>query len=172
MDTPAETGPFQRLRMTLTRDSLGDPTREAARQVMSPEFERIALSPGWPPQARLSAIAGLAQLAQDSNLPQRERVVVIHELNRLALRVLWWEGLLGPGMVQEAPPDVAAAALIEIVAAGLIPDGPAGMMLLDRAKALLRRQDVVHALRNNTPRRDRLLTQLVTAEARLKPLQV
>lgn len=172
METPDQTGPFQRLRHTLTRDSLGDPTREAARHVMSPELERVALSPGWSPQARLSAVAELARLALDSTLPLRERQVVIQELNRLALRILWWEGLLGPGMVQEAPADVTAAALIEVVAAGLMPEGPAGWMVLERAKSLLRRQDVVRALRDNAPRRERLLTQLVAAEGRLKPLHV
>ena len=50
--------------------------------------------------------------------------------------------------------------------------GPAGWMVLDRAKGLLQRQDVVQALRGDAPRRDRLLTQLVAAEARLYPLAV
>jgi hypothetical protein len=171
MESPDQAGPFLRLREALSEQA--DPSsRDAARQVMSAEFERIALSPGWPPAARLSAIAALARVARDSALPAMERATVLQELNRLALRVLWWEGLLGPGMVREAPPDVAAAALIELVAAGLMPEGPAGWMVIERAKALLRRSDVVRALRENAPRRDRLLAQLVQAEARLKPLQL
>jgi len=172
MESPEEAPPFRRLRHILTRDALGDPEREAARQTMSPDFERVALSPGWPAPVRLSALAEMARLAQDAPLAPRDRRIVSQELARLALRILWWEGLLGPGMVQEAPPDIAAAALVELCAGGFLPEGPAGWMVLDRARALLQRSDVVKALRENVPRRERLLRQLVEAEARLKPLQI
>ena len=172
MSSPAEAAPFQRLRHILTRDSLGDSQRMAAQQVMSPEFERIALTPGWRAQDRLAALADLATAAQMSHLPDREREIVIIELSRLALRILWWEGLLGPGMAPEAPPVDAAVILIEICAAGMIPEGPAGWMVLERAKALLMRTDVVAALRQDEPRRERLLLQLVQAEARLHPMLI
>lgn len=172
MDAPEQSGPARRLRLILTRDSQGDTGREAARTVMSPEFERMALSPGWAPSARLACLTELASLTQQSVLPLREREVVVQELSRLALRILWWEGLLGPGMVEEAPADIAAAVLIEMVAAGLMPEGPAGWMALDRAKALLKRGDVVQSLKGNVPRRERLVQQLILAEARLKPLEI
>lgn len=172
MDTPDEAAPFRRLREILTRQTPGDPDREAARQTMSPEFERVALSPGWPTVQRLSALAALAQLTLDSRLPERERAVVLHELGRFSLRILWWEGLLGPGMAQEVAPDIAAAALVEFCAGGLLPEGPAGLMVLDRVRALLQRSDVVQALRGNAPRRERLLHQLAAAEARLRPLEL
>ena len=172
MSSPAEAAPFQRLRHVLTRDSLGGSQRVAAQQVMSPEFERIALTPGWRAQDRLAALTELATAAQFSTLPPREREIVIFELSRLALRILWWEGLLGPGMAPEVPPVNAAVLLIEICATGLLPEGPAGWMVLERAKALIMRTDVVQALREDAPRRERLLMQLVEAEARLNPMLV
>lgn len=170
MSSPAQAAPFQRLHTVLTRDSVGDLRREAAQIAMSPEFERVALTPGFRVDERLQAIAELAQKAQTSCLPLREREIVISELARLALRILWWEGLLGPGIVAEVPGDVAAAVLIELLATGCLPEGPAAWMVMDRAKNLLKRADVVRALRENAPRRDRLLSQLVQAEARLSPL--
>lgn len=170
MESPGEAPPFRRLRHILTRDALGDPEREAARQTMSPEFERVALSPGWSPALRLAALTEMARLAQDAPLAPRDKRIVIHELSRLALRVLWWEGLLGPGMVQELAPDIAAAALVELCAGGFLPEGPAGRMVLERARVLLAREDVIKSLRENTPRRERLLRQLIEAEARLHPL--
>lgn len=172
MPSPADAAPFQRLRHVLTRDSLGDSQRTAAQLVMSPEFERIALTPGWRAQVRLAALADLAGVAHASTLPLREREIVIIELSRLALRILWWEGLLGPGMAPEVPAPDAAAVLIEICATGLLPEGPAGWMVLERAKALIQRSDVVAALRENDERRDRILQQLVAAEARLHPVLV
>ena len=172
MSLPAETPPLVRQRHLLTRDALGDSQRSATQQTMSPEFERVALSPGWRVQDRLGAIAELSVLALSSTLPRRERESVIAELSRLALRILWWEGLLGPGLAPEPAADAVAAILIEISAAGLLPEGPAGWMVLERAKSLLQRPDVVQALRGDAPRRDRLLTQLVAAEARLVPLTV
>ncbi len=172
MSSPAEAPPFARLRHYLTRDALGDSQRSAAQLTMSPEFERVALSPGWRAQERLGAIAELSVLALSSTLPAREREIVIIELSRLALRILWWEGLLGPGLAPEPAADMVAAVLIEICASGLLPEGPSGWMVLERAKTLLQRQEVVHALRGDAPRRDRLLQQLVAAEARLYPLAV
>lgn len=172
MTSPADAAPFQRLRHVLTRDSLGDVRHEAAQIAMSPDFERVALTPGWRMQARLTAIADLARLVHDSPLPEREREIVLAELGRLSLRILWWEGLLGAGIVTEAPGDVAAAVLIELLASGCLAEGPAATMVLERAKLLLRRSEVVRALRENTARRDRLLLQLAQAEARLSPLQL
>jgi hypothetical protein len=90
----------------------------------------------------------------------------------LSSAVLWWEGLLGSGIVTEAPGDVAAAVLIELLASGCLAEGPAATMVMERAKLLLRRTDVVRALRENTPRRDRLLLQLSQAESRLSPIQL
>ena len=170
MTSPAEAAPFVRLRRLLSLDTQDDKPRSAAQLIMSPEFERVALASGWRASDRLSALAAFGEMAQTSGLPPREREIVISELSRLALRILWWEGLLGPGLAPEPAPDVAAATLIEICATGLLPEGPAGAMVLDRAKGLLQRQDVVHALRGDAARRDRLLTQLVDAEARLLPL--
>lgn len=168
----AEAPPFRRLRQILTRDVIPENVREAAGVAMSVDFERAALTPGWRMQDRLAAVSGLARLVHDSPLPPRERDIVLFELARLALRVLWWEGLLGPGMAPEQPGDVAAAVLIELLASGALPEGPAALMVLERAKALLQRGDVILALRQNAPRRDRLLQQLVAAEARLQPLRV
>jgi hypothetical protein len=123
-------------------------------------------------QDRLATIADLAQAVRASALPVREREIVLAELARLSLRVLWWEGLLGPGIAPEISPDTAAAVLIELLAAGFLPDGAASWMVMERAKHLLTRSDVVRALREAEPRRERLLTQLAQAEARIRPLQV
>ena len=172
MSSPAEAAPFQRLRHALTWESLAANPRAAAQQAMSPDFERIALSPGWRAHDRLAAIAELASAASVSPLPVRERDVVLSELSRLALRILWWEGLLGPGMVREVAPIDAAVLLIEICAAGLLPEGAAGWMVLERAKGLIQRSDVVHALRSDAVLRERLLRQLMAAEARLSPVMV
>lgn len=171
MVPPAESPPFERLRRILSGEQ-ADAGRDAAQTVMSPEFERVALTPGYRMQERLVALTALAVLAQEGPLPRREREVVLAELARLALRVLWWEGLLGPGMADEAEGDVAAAVLIELLASGCLPPGAASWMVLDRAKALLKRGDVVQALRENAPRRDRLLQQLIQAEARVRPLEL
>jgi hypothetical protein len=172
MPSPETTAPFRRLRHVLTRESLGEARREAAQIAMSPDFERVALSPGFRMQARLSAIADLAHLANASFLPTREIDIVLTELGRLALRILWWEGLLGAGMAAEIPGDAAATILIELLASGCLPEGPASTMVMERAKALLERPDVVRALREDTQRRDRLILQLVEAEARLQPLSL
>jgi len=168
--SPADTPPFALARDMLAGRRPMDDKRAAGHLIMSPDFERVALSPGWRATQRLSALADLALLVAAAPLPPKEQQIAIAELSRLALRILWWQGLLGPGMAPEARPDVAAVTLVEFAAAGLLPEGPAGWMVLDRAKELLMREDVVKALLADEPRRIRLAEQLALAEARVHAL--
>jgi hypothetical protein len=114
----------------------------------------------------------LARLSTTSPLPERERESVQAELGRLALRILWSEGLFGEALAPASPPAQAASRLLELAASDLLPEGPAFRAVMNRAKALLRRHDVVAQLTADAALRDRLLEQLMRAEERFRSVTV
>ena len=151
---------FAPLRSLLARADDPARARQARRTAMSPEIERAALSVGFPAKTRLAALAALARDAQASALPTRDREDITGELDRLCLRVLWHEGLLADSPRKPRPPFEIAERLLEVAALGLLPPGPVGRMVLERARTLLRHQDAVNKLHADADARVRLSTLL------------
>lgn len=131
------------------------------------ELQRSLVGQQWNARTRLEMLSELARLAGTSPLPARERETVQAELARIALRILWSEGLFGEGLTPSAPPAEAASRLLELAASDLLPEGPAFKVVMTRAKELLNRHDVAAQLAEDEELRVRLLDQLARAEDRI-----
>lgn len=158
---------FQEL-LTGVRDA-GD-QRATARAVMAEDFQRLMVGDRWPGRTRLEMLSELARVAATGPLPIKEREAVLAELGRLALRILWSEGLFGEALTPAAPPTDAITRLLELAASDLLPEGPAFRVVMQRAQALLRRHDVAAALINDVDMRERLLDLLAQAEERVREI--
>lgn len=162
----ARSRPILRLQDLLT--GVAGDARAAGRAVMAEDIQRLMMGPQWSPRERLELLSDLAHTASTGPLPQREREVVLAELGRLALRILWGEGLFGESLAPATPPSESASRLLELAASDLLPEGPAFRAVMNRAKMLLRRHDVVAELTADRELRDRLLDLLVRAEDRVR----
>lgn len=159
-----------RLRDQLTGVADRRDPRAAVRTVMSEDLQRVMIGDRWPARARLEMLTELARTAASGPLPARERDSVLAELGRLALRILWSAGLFGEALQPPAPATDAVCRLLELAASDLLPEGPAFRVVMQRAKALLRRHDVAMALSSDVALRDRLLDLLVRAEDRVREI--
>ncbi|KAF0174015.1 MAG: hypothetical protein IV086_15550 [Hyphomonadaceae bacterium] len=163
----AQTLPYVRLVDLLTGVGAGDGARAAVRAVVGEDLQRLFLGPQWSPRTRLEHLSELSRTAAIAPLPARERDTVTSELARLALRILWSEGLLGDVMALEAAPSQVASRLLELAASDLLPDGPAYFIIMKRARTLLQRHDVQAEVAADDALRHRLQDQLARAELRL-----
>lgn len=170
MSRIGETPAILRLQELLTgvRDAEGG--RAAVRAVMADDVQRPMVGDRWPARIRLEMLSELARVAATGPLPLREREVILSELGRLALRILWSEGLFGEALTPAAHPTDALSRLLELAASELLPEGPAFRVVMQRAKALLRRHDVAAALTRNAKLRVRLLDMLALAEDRVREI--
>lgn len=167
----AQTRPIQRLQNLLAGVEDGHGAVSSPRAVIQAlegeELQRSLVGQQWNARARLEMLSELARLAGTSPLPERERETVQAELSRIALRILWSEGLFGEGLTPSAPPAAAASRLLELAASDLLPEGPAFKVVMRRAKELLNRHDVAAQLADDDALRARLLEQLARAEERI-----
>lgn len=163
----AQMRPVVRLQDLLTGVADDADERAATRAVMAEDVQRLFVGPQWPPRDRLELLSDLARTAATGPLPERERDVIVAELGRLALRILWSEGLFGDALSPEAAPTVVASRLLELAASDMLPAGPAFRIVMKRAKELLQRHDVAAEVAANADLRHRLQDQLDRAEERL-----
>lgn len=141
--------------------------RSAARAIMAEDVQRLFIGAQWPPRDRLELLSDLARTAATAPLPGRERSLFVAEIGRLALRILWSEGLFGDALAAEAAPTVVASRLLELAASDMLPEGPAFRIVMKRAKDLLQRHDVAAEIAADADLRHRLQDQLDRAEERL-----
>jgi hypothetical protein len=159
---------FSRLRSLLQGEASAARAKLARRAAMSQDIERAALAKGFPAATRLAALAALARDVTGSSLPDRDRVDIAGEIDRLALRVLWHEGLLADSPHKPLPPIENAERLLVIASRGLLPEGAVGRMVLERARGLLRHHDSVTALQASADLRLRLVTLLDAAHRKVR----
>jgi len=157
-----------RLQELLTGVSGGGRERAAVRAAMGEDLQRIMIGPQWPARIRLEMLTELAHTAATGPLPTRERDVILAELGRLALRILWSEGLFGEAVAPATPATEAVSRLLELAASEMLPEGPTFRVVMQRARALLSRHDVVAALTTDAALRDRLQGLLARAENRVR----
>jgi hypothetical protein len=155
-----------RLKDLLADADEGGDRRAAARAVMAEATQRLFAGPQWAPRERLELLTDLALRTTTGPLPDRERDLVIAELGRLALRILWSEGLLGDTPNADDAPATIVRRLLELAATDMLPEGPALRVVMKRAKELLQRHDLVAELAANEDLRHRLLDLLDRAQSR------
>ncbi|MBL8559109.1 MAG: hypothetical protein JNM47_10340 [Hyphomonadaceae bacterium] len=170
MSRIGETPTILRLQELLTGVRGSEDPRGAVRAVMAEDLQRIMIGERWSARTRLEMLADLARTAATGPLPVRERDAALAELGRLALRILWSEGLFGEALEPATPAKDAVLRLLELAASDLLPEGPAFRVVMERAKSLLRRHDVAAALVVDAALRERLLDLLVQAEDRVREI--
>lgn len=168
----AQTRPIQRLQNLLAGVETGQGPRAAIQALESEEVQRLLVGQQWNARTRLEMLSELARLAGTSPMPAKERETVQSELSRIALRILWSEGLFGEGLAPGAPPAEAASRLLELAAADLLPQGTAFKVVMARARELLQRHDVVAQLSEDEALRARLIGQLARAQDRVRTVAV
>jgi hypothetical protein len=144
--------------------------RAAVREVMADSLQRIMVGDRWSSRTRLEMLSELARMTSTGPLPAKEREAVLAELARLALRILWSEGLLGEALTPATPAADALTRLLEFAAADLVPEGPAFRIVMQRARSLLRRHDVAAVLATDAALRERLIGLLAQAEDRVREI--
>jgi hypothetical protein len=128
-------------------------------------FERATLNNTVPATVRLSQLASLHDLIINADLPPRPRDDVLIEIGRAAQRVLWNERLVETVLEADARAVTRAAALLSLVARGVIPAGAAAKALLEPAKELLLSADAGLSLAESPKLRTQMIELLEAAEA-------
>ncbi len=157
------------------RELLGDPRpfadeasrkrggRVVRRMIYSADFEKAALDPRVPVTLRLRALAELQRLAHASDLRERDRDEAMSELDRAGMRVLWGARVVETVLESEAPPESRAAALLWLIADGVLPTGACAKTALEPAKQLLQTEQAHEALKKAPQLRDQILDLLAAA---------
>jgi hypothetical protein len=170
---PAQEAPgFARLRRVLAsaarladdegRKRLARTVRMALHAVA---FERAALNVAVPATTRLAQLAALQKLVGETDLLARDREEAALEIDRVAVRVLWCERIVDTVLESDAKAVTRAAALLSLVARGIVPAGAAARALLEPAKALLLSDAARDALSASPVLRDQMIELLAAAEA-------
>jgi hypothetical protein len=134
------------------------------RKVMySADFEKAVLDPQTPPTARLRRLCELQKLAQNSDLRPRDRDEASGEIDRAGMRVLWGARVVETVLESEAPPESRAAALLWLIAEGVLPAGACAKSALEPAKQLLQTEQAHEALKSAPQMRDQILDLLAAA---------
>jgi hypothetical protein len=132
----------------------------------SQAFERAMLNPTVSAVSRLRRLTQLQQLARESDLAPRDREEAIIDLDRGGMRVLWGERIIATVIESEAPPERRAAALLKLIAQGVLPTGACAKAALEPAKSLLLTTEAHAALAGAPALRDQILALLAAAEAK------
>lgn len=157
------------------RDLLSDPrpfadelSRKRAGRIVrkviySFDFEKAVLDPQTPPASRLRKLCELQKLAQGSDLRARDRDEAVGEIDRAGMRVLWGARVVETVLESEAPPESRAAALLWLIAEGVLPAGACAKSALEPAKQLLQTEQAHDALKKAPQLRDQILELLAAA---------
>jgi hypothetical protein len=179
--TPAEAAALpvrEAVGFALLRELLDDPRpfadenhrKKAGRFVRqtlhSSEFEKAVLDPTQSAVWRLRRLTDFQRMARLSDLRPRDREEAVIELDRGGMRILWSLKLVEKVMDGEAPVENKAAALLWLIADGILPTGACARSALEPAKQLLQSEAAHLALAKSAPLRDQILDLLASAEAR------
>jgi hypothetical protein len=170
---PAEEAPgFARLRRVLAsavRLADDDARKRVARTVRmalhAVAFERAALNVAVAATTRLAHLAALQKLVGETDLMARDREEAALEIDRAAVRILWSERIVEIVLESDAQAVTRAAALLSLVARGIVPAGAAARALLEPAKALLDCEAARDALTASPVLREQMIDLLAAAEA-------
>jgi hypothetical protein len=177
IDAPAEPGApeapgFARLARLLgaARGLDGDVARKRMARVVrvainSSAFERATLNGVVPPTLRLARLAALQKAVAKTDLLARDREEAIVDLDRAGCRVLWAERIVEIVIESEAQAVTRAAALLSLVARGIIPAGAAARALLEPAKSLLLSPEARFALAASPKLKTQMIDLLTAAQA-------
>lgn len=139
---------------------------EVRRAMYDPEFERTAFDSWAPTLTRLASIAALQTEAYTTGLLPRDRDDIAAELDRLAFRLLLRSELIHRVLQHAVEAHVKVAALLDLVARGVLTRGRCTRLALDAARELLSTMEL-RATLARSPKIRRVLTQrLEEAEAR------
>jgi hypothetical protein len=138
------------------------------RALLDPSVERAAMAGEGSAVERLSALARLHQLAASTPLAARDREDVLEDIDRLAMRLLSSERIVEGILTQDATTTTRAAALLTLLARGVLPAGAAARSVLEKAKALLTTPEAVKELRESGPMRQRILELLALSEGKAR----
>jgi hypothetical protein len=178
---PAEAAPAvarEAVGFVLLRELLADPRpfadenhrKKAGRFVRqtlhSSEFEKAVLDPSQSAVWRLRRLTEFQQMARLSDLRPRDREEAVIELDRGGMRILWSLKLVDKVLEGDAPMENKAAALLWLIADGILPSGACARSALEPAKQLLQSEAAHQALEKSAPLRDQILALLANAEAR------
>lgn len=128
-------------------------------------FERAVLNPLVPATIRLGQLARLHKLVSTAELPERARHDVLIEIGRASMRIMWSARLVETVLESDARAVTRAAALLSLVARGVIPSGAPAAALLEPAKALLLSADAGLSLAESPKLRVQMIELLEAAEA-------
>jgi hypothetical protein len=128
-------------------------------------FERAVLNPLVPATVRLSQLAKLHKLVAEAELPDRVRQDVHIEIGRASMRIMWSARLVETVLESDARAVTRAAALLSLIARGVIPAGAPAAALLEPAKALLMSADAGLSLAESPKLRVQMIELLEAAEA-------
>lgn len=139
--------------------------RETRIALYDREFERSVMDPSRSLLDRLAALAQMQAEVLASSLLSRDRIDIADEFDRYGMRLLWRSRLVETLVGHDAPVEVRAAALLELIARRGLPLGSCCRQALDAAKALLSADAMVLVLRDSPAVRSELLARLDAAEA-------
>lgn len=170
--------PREAVGFVLLRELLDDPRpfadeshrKKAGRLVRqtlhSSEFEKAVLDPSHSAVWRLRRLTDFQRMARQSDLRPRDREEAVIELDRGGMRILWSLKLVDKVLDGDAPAENKAAALLWLIADGIMPSGACARSALEPAKQLLQSEAAHIALAKSGPLRDQILELLASAEAR------
>ena len=140
--------------------------QQVRKALYDPEFERMAFDTWAPTLIRLAGIAALQTEAFNAGLLPRDRDDIAAELDRVAFRILLRTELIQRLLQHPVEPHIKVAALLELVARGILTRGRCARLALDTARELLSTPEL-RVLLITTPKVRRVLSErLEEAEAR------
>jgi len=140
--------------------------KEVRKALYDPEFERMAFDVWAPTLTRLAGIAALQEEALAAGLLERDRDDIAAELDRYAFRILLRTELIERLLNHSVETYLKAAALLDLVAKGVVTRGRCARLALDTARALLSTAEVRAVLVRSSKVRRQLYALLLEAEAR------
>jgi hypothetical protein len=162
---------FARLRALLsdTRPFADEANRRKAgrlvrRAVHSAEFEMAVLDGALSPVWRLRQLCELQLLVVGTDLRHREQEDLLVELDRAGMRILWSARIVQTVLDTQSPPENRAAALLFLIADGVLPSGACAKSALEPAKQLLQTEEALTALKSSPLVRHRIVELLMAAE--------
>lgn len=133
--------------------------------VNSPAFERATLNSAVPATVRLARLAALQKAVSKVDMLERDRQDMAIEIDRAACRILWAERIVETVIESDAQVLTRAAALLSLVARGIIPAGAAARALLEPAKLLLQSPEAHLAIAASPNLRRQMIELLTLAQA-------
>ncbi len=100
-----------------------------------------------------------------TDLRHRDHEDLLVELDRAGMRILWSARLVQTVLETQSPPENRAAALLFLIADGVLPSGACAKSALEPAKQLLQTDEALIALRSSPLVRNRIVELLMAPNA-------